>query len=1156
MAGIVLRSVGYGGVGGQLSPTHKRAVFTLSDGTRAAIVADPNQTGIANDGGDSTGVAKFYVYTSPTGTVWTLRATVTPTTAPLANSITWASCVGTNNNLHLCWRGTTGGIYYKLITFGAGPTYTAGADETVLSVFPANGDTSYVRRLDIDVAGSTNNAVIAAYCALTASATVSNRRCELRLFTRSNTPTWVAATTTPFTAAGQWYYLGSEDVTITADAAGPDGSNQINCVVMHTRKRNDGADLGDMLWIWKTTTTTGASVSITANTPTGIGSSGINTGVGGGIRTYTSFASGNGEFTIIGLVSITPSVQVFIWRFTVSSGGVRTDLIARQLTNYPNNQFDRTGVFYGWGGSSYGSDTGVVYGRTANFIYGIPVQFFRTPSHTVRVGQINYWDEQYTFNNVRGQSIHGTGNNRNFSFNKHDVLWYAGLKGSSGAFHYKVEFFQSEITAAPRNVTPAASSTFTTDRPNLAADHNWGTVNLPQSRTKMQWQVASDAGFTTNLRTITEADLDFILALNTAVPNNARVTTVEPTNAVSELFQGTWYVRARSVTELGDFGAYSTGQSFLVTHPPTVTNTFPRADAIFDYGGSGAITFSWTFTDPSPFDFQTAYQIIVEDAVSGSIILDTTKITTANHTATHTIPIGGKDIQLRWKMKVWDSDDVVGPESPYQTFYAVDKPAIVIDFPGPTGVNELTVDDSSATVTVGTWVGITNGTTSRDAGTFRSAPGSIGSSAIGAGTVLIGTQSNLYQVNPTEEVTYGGYSRAGTTGRSIRPVIRYYDIANVYLNTLDITGTNVTDNNAGYTALNSVTTFVPQGAFYARLCIERLAMGAAETFTIDDLFFNTTGNINSANATVQWTTTIGGGRTQTNYRVVISQGSTIVYDSGWILSSADGHTIPVTVLQNSSNYSVTVSVRDNLNLENSATSTFSTSWTVPAATTFTLSGTNYESLGYVQVAWTNATVDADFVAYNVYRRKFGTTAWTLIDQEVVNQSNYTFNDYLVGSNTQHEYAVTQLVDRFGSLVEATKVPTSITPASSYYWLIHPSNSTFSVQLRNVTDDPYTVEYDQVSINIINRGRHIDYGDRLGISGAISAQLRDLQGGLTARQQREALVQLRDLQVEAYLRNPFGDVLLVGMGNISVSRIAGVGVAEYVDVQFPYEEVGI
>jgi hypothetical protein len=39
-----------------------------------------------------------------------------------------------------------------------------------------------------------------------------------------------------------------------------------------------------------------------------------------------------------------------------------------------------------------------------------------------------------------------------------------------------------------------------------------------------------------------------------------------------------------------------------------------------------------------------------------------------------------------------------------------------------------------------------------------------------------------------------------------------------------------------------------------------------------------------------------------------------------------------------------------------------------------------------------------------------------------------------------------------------------------------------------------------------------------------------------------------------MRNPFGDVYRIRVGNLSISRLAGVGVDEFVDVTIPYSEV--
>lgn len=132
--------------------------------------------------------------------------------------------------------------------------------------------------------------------------------------------------------------------------------------------------------------------------------------------------------------------------------------------------------------------------------------------------------------------------------------------------------------------------------------------------------------------------------------------------------------------------------------------------------------------------------------------------------------------------------------------------------------------------------------------------------------------------------------------------------------------------------------------------------------------------------------------------------------------------------------------------------------------------------------------------------------------------------------------------------------TSVTPGSTHYWLIHPDDEAKNMQLHQVVSDSMSEEYQQESFVLLGRpGRKVDYGDRMGREGSLSAQLRD-RPGYTARQQRQDLEELRAERRELFLRNPFGDVWQVSTGNLQISRVPGVGAHEYVDISIPYTEV--
>lgn len=244
-----------------------------------------------------------------------------------------------------------------------------------------------------------------------------------------------------------------------------------------------------------------------------------------------------------------------------------------------------------------------------------------------------------------------------------------------------VDVEYTDAPNAPTGVLPASGQIVTTDIPNLKAVVNPSATRRPLIA---QWQLASDSGFTTNLRTVTiPADQALIEGnINMQVPD------------ADQLFQGTWWVRARWIDDLGSIGAWSVATSFTVTHAPTTTAHTPQAGRSFLYG-TGVITFGWTFSDPSTVDYQTAYQIVVERNDTGTAVLDTGKIVSTDPLAAVTIPVGMKDIPLRWRIRVWDSDDVAGAYSANLIFTVSDAPVVNITAP----VDASTVADPAPLIT-------------------------------------------------------------------------------------------------------------------------------------------------------------------------------------------------------------------------------------------------------------------------------------------------------------------------------------------------------------------------------------------------------------------------------------------------------------------------
>lgn len=324
--------------------------------------------------------------------------------------------------------------------------------------------------------------------------------------------------------------------------------------------------------------------------------------------------------------------------------------------------------------------------------------------------------------------------------------------------------------------------------------------------------------------------------------------------------------------------------------------------------------------------------------------------------------------------------------------------------------------------------------------------------------------------------------------------------------------------------------------------------------------------------------TVSGGRTIVSYTVTVYQGATPIYSSGVISSGgpwASGATINfnsgVSIYENNETYYMIVTAKDSDGLEGSDNVNFLTHWTPPdpaAGQALDLTHFNTEGEGYAKITWDDTARDADFVKWIVYRKadeidpntltviEQGT--WESVGEVFIIDTTYELFDYHAPAGLKLNYRVAQVVNRFGDLIESEDL-TAVSDISSSdgYWLIEPGTVqggvSTSIRLSIITGDSYTDEYDEAELIIAGRGRYIDRGDHLGLKGTLDARIRH-NGGTTARQKKRALDQLKEENRNLFLRTPFGDVYRVNVGNLSISRISGVGLSEFVDVQIPYSEV--
>lgn len=326
---------------------------------------------------------------------------------------------------------------------------------------------------------------------------------------------------------------------------------------------------------------------------------------------------------------------------------------------------------------------------------------------------------------------------------------------------------------------------------------------------------------------------------------------------------------------------------------------------------------------------------------------------------------------------------------------------------------------------------------------------------------------------------------------------------------------------------------------------------------------------------VLFTPTTGGTRTIKEYIISILQGSETIWSARKSVSVASGtqlsHAIPNGVLENNQSYSLQFIIKDSGGMSTaSAPVAFSTAWIPPAAAagvTVSTSQYNIEDEGYVQVGWDDTARDPDFVSWTIYRKldmidpNTGAVveagSYELIYEDFSTGAAYIYKDFFAPSNYQVTYSVRQFVNRDGHQIESLDSNLDpVVPVSDGYWFIHPATDDADAdafKFSIVTGDSFTEDQEEAEFIVIGRGRVVNKGQKLGVTGQLDVQLRNT-GGTTARQKRLRLKVLQEETRQLYLRNPFGDIFKVSTSGMSISRISGVGGNEFCDVSLTYTEV--
>lgn len=210
--------------------------------------------------------------------------------------------------------------------------------------------------------------------------------------------------------------------------------------------------------------------------------------------------------------------------------------------------------------------------------------------------------------------------------------------------------------------------------------------------------------------------------------------------------------------------------------------------------------------------------------------------------------------------------------------------------------------------------------------------------------------------------------------------------------------------------------------------------------------------------------------------------------------------------------------------------------------------TQYATNGRLRLTWTDVE-SGSIVYWRIYSRENGSTNWEIVAELAPGTTMY--DDYLAESSIDLEYGLTQYLSNDTETTYTTN--TVVTGDFDRYVLICPGNPSLTATLFHVNADNFSDEKEMAVLNIIGRGRQVQYGTSFGVIGTLTMTFYD-NSSFTARQQRKQIEALRDAGLAYYLRTPFGDVWSVASESMSVTRRSGMGLHEAATATFAYTEV--
>lgn len=142
--------------------------------------------------------------------------------------------------------------------------------------------------------------------------------------------------------------------------------------------------------------------------------------------------------------------------------------------------------------------------------------------------------------------------------------------------------------------------------------------------------------------------------------------------------------------------AHANGTTYSTTYTVDSFNLAPDAPTLTpraNFDATGAVTFSWTFSDPNVGDTQAAYSFQVVDVSDSSLDVDTGWVvsTTSSRNVTGGTLANGKSYQ--WRVRTRDAGALEGPWSAYSTFSTSAGGAVTVTVPSVDNPPGVITDD-------------------------------------------------------------------------------------------------------------------------------------------------------------------------------------------------------------------------------------------------------------------------------------------------------------------------------------------------------------------------------------------------------------------------------------------------------------------------------